>query len=119
MKKAFKIIFVIISILVLGVFILYVFTNKFERKVKVLDCEGTYYISLFDNSKETFGYNNAKVDVANCLCEKYQKNKSKYSKEVLKLYEDFNSEYKEKHPKPNIDSICKYKKDIFWKMYDL
>jgi len=118
MRKTFKIIFGIISILVLGVLFLYVFTNEFEKKIEVLDCEGIYYGKLFENSKETFGYNNAKVDVADCLCEKYQQNGGKYSKEILKLYEDFDSEYKEKHPKSNVDSICKYKKDIFWKMYD-
>lgn len=120
MKKTFKILLAVISIVIVGFLILYLFTNKFERKLNVLDCEGLYYSKIFENNEENLTCNNAKVDIAKCLCEKYQKNKNeKYKTEILKLYQEFDSEYKEKHPKPNIDSICKYKNEIFWKIYEL
>ena len=118
MKKTFKILLATMSILILGVFMLYIFTNDFERKLNILDCEGIYYSKIFENNEENLLYNNAKVDIAKCLCEKYQQNKSeKYKTEILKFYKEFDSEYKEQHPKPCIDSICKYKDEIFWKIY--
>ncbi len=118
MKKTFKILLAVISIVIVGVLILYLFTNNFERKLNVLDCKGVYYSKIFENNEGNLTYNNAKVDVAKCLCEKYQQNKNeKYKTEIFKLYQEFDSEYKEKHPKPSIDSICKYKDEIFWKIY--
>lgn len=117
MKKS-KIIKLLLGILGLGIFIFFLMSNDFEKKIKILDCEGIYYSKIYDNSKTDLSYINAKVDVTKCLCEKYEINKSeKYKTEILKLYENFESDYKEKHQKPNIDSICKYKDDIFWKMY--
>ena len=93
MKKIFKILLAVISILVVGVLMLYLFTNKFERKLNILDCEGIYYKGLFEKPKPgylDFSENNAKVDIANCLCEKYIKNKdTAYKKEIIKDF--FNS----------------------------
>ena len=103
---------------------LYLFTNKFERKLNILDCEGIYYKGLFEKPKPgylDFSENNAKADVALCLCEKYIINKdSVYRKEILKLYKtnSFNMRVI-KNPEKSIDSICKYRKEVFMKMYNL
>ena len=124
MKKNFKIIFGIISILVLGGFLLFIFTNEFKRTINVGDCEGIYYKKLFE--KPNKGYLemaeiNAKNDIGNCLCEKYERRKDPiYKKEILKIYHDVGMKW-EKHEKPkiNIDSICKYRNEIFFRMYDM
>lgn len=125
MSRRFKILFGIISIIIFGFFILFIFTNDFKRTVTVLDCEGIYYKKLFEKQKP--GYlevdeGNAKVDVANCLCEKYMITKDNaYKKEILKLYnEPFGGvRLIIKNPSKNIDTICKYRKEIFTKMYNL
>ena len=65
--------------------------------------------------------NNAKVDIANCLCEKYIKNKdTAYKKEIIKLYDNIGLKW-EKYEKPNInaDTICKYRGQIFIQAFDL
>ena len=124
MKKIFKILLAIISIVVVGVLMLYLFTNKFERKLNILDCEGIYYKGLFEKPKPgylDFSENNAKVDIANCLCEKYIKNKdTAYKKEIIKLYDNIGLKW-EKYEKPNInaDTICKYRGQIFIQAFDL
>ena len=66
---------------------LYLFTNKFERKLNVLDCEGVYYKGLFgsENSfKIESDINDAKGNIAKCLCEKYVINKKKEYKNPTK-----------------------------------
>lgn len=125
MNRRFKILFGIISIIVFGLFILFIFTNDFKRTITILDCEGIYYQRLFEKPQPGYleiGDSNAKVDVANCLCEKYLKSKNRiYKKEILKLYnEPFGSlRLVIKNPSKNIDTICKYRKEVFTKMYNL
>lgn len=124
MKKTFKILLAVISILIVGALMLYLFTNKFERKLNILDCEGTYNKKLFEKPGSgylDFSESNAKVDVANCLCEKYIKNKETvYKKEIVKLYNNIGLKWK-KYEKPNInaDTICKYRGQIFIHAFDL
>ena len=121
MKKIFKILLAIISIVVVGVLMLYLFTNKFERKLNVLDCEGVYYKGLFgsENSfKIESDINDAKGNIAKCLCEKYVINKKKeYKKEILILFEKYQGgivpDAIYKNPNHKIDSICKYREMIF------
>lgn len=121
-NKIIKIVFIIIAF---GGLIFFVLNHPFERKITILDCEGVYYKKLFE--KQEPGYlevdeDNAKVDVAICLCEKYMKKKdSLYKKEILRLYyEPFGGMRKTfSNPSKNIDSICKYRKDVFTKMYNL
>ena len=78
--------------------------------------------SLFTSSGYLdFSENNAKVDIANCLCEKYIKNKdTAYKKEIIKLYDNIGLKW-EKYEKPNInaDTICKYRGQIFIQAFDL
>lgn len=125
MNRRFKILLGIISIIIFGFFILFIFTNEFKRTITVLDCEGIYYQKLFEKPEPGYleiGDGNAKVDVANCLCEKYLKSKNRiYKKEILKLYnEPFGSiRLIIKNPSKNIDTICKYRKEVFTKMYNL
>lgn len=124
MKKTLKIIFGTISLLILGGFTLYIFTNEFKRTVKVGECEGIYYKKIFEKPKPGFldlSESNAKNDVALCLCEKYIVNKNaKYKTEIFKLYNEAGLRYsKFEKPKQNIDSICKYRNEIFFKMYDM
>ena len=89
MKKS-KIILLSIFTIVFGGLIYIVLNHSFERKIKVLDCEGVYHQKLFEKPKPgylDFSQSNAKVDVANCLCEKYMKNKdTAYKKEILNLF---------------------------------
>ena len=101
---------------------LYLFTNKFERKLNVLDCEGVYYKGLFEKPKPgylDFSIDNAKVEIANCLCEKYMKSKDvKYKKEILNLFENYKAitiipDAIYKNPRYKVDSICKYKNMVF------
>lgn len=123
MKKS-KIILLTIFTIVFGGLIYFVLNQPFERKIKVLDCEGVYYKKLFEKPEPgylDFSESNAKADVAICLCEKYIKNKdSVYRKEILKLYKtnSFNMRVI-KNPEKNIDSICKYREEVFMKMYNL
>lgn len=116
--------FAIISIIILGIFLLFIFTNEFKRTVKVGECEGIYYKKFFEKPDPGFidlSESNAKNDVALCLCEKYILNKNaKYKTEILKLYNKAGLRYsKFEKPKQNIDSICKYRNEIFFKMYDM
>ena len=121
MNRRFQILIGIISILVFGFFIKFIFTNEFKRTITVLDCAGIYYQKLFEKPESGYleiGDSNAKVDVANCLCEKYLKSKNRiYEKEILKLYnEPFGSiRLIIKNPSKNIDTICKYRKEVFTK----
>lgn len=115
---------IVISILVLGFLVLFIFTNDFKRKIKVLDCEGVYYAKIIEKREPgyiDFSVSNAKNDVANCLCEKYVKNKdANYKKEILKLYEEVGMKWKKYEvPKIDIDTICKHRNEIFFKMYDM
>jgi hypothetical protein len=74
---------VILLFLGLGILILFIFSNKFEKKITVLDCESFYYKKLFERPKPNYldvAEDNAKVDVAICLCEKYMKNKANLHK---------------------------------------
>ncbi|MFT3918166.1 hypothetical protein [Cloacibacterium sp.] len=124
MKKS-KIILLSIFTIVFGGLIYIVLNHSFERKIKVLDCEGVYHQKLFEKPKPgylDFSQSNAKVDVANCLCEKYMKNKdTTYKKEILRFYKEHFGGMRLiiKNPEKNIDSICKYRNQIFIKMYDL
>ncbi len=123
--KNYKIISLALIIVVFGGLIYFVLNHQFERKIKILDCEGVYYKGLFEKPKPgylDFAESNAKVDVAICLCEKYIKNKdSLHKKEILKLYnEPFGGiRLIMKNPLKNIDSICKYRNQVFTKMYNL
>ena len=120
-SKLITLVFLILTFVGLGYFIL---NYRFERKIKVLDCEGVYHKKLFEKPEPgylDFSESNAKADVAICLCEKYIKNKdSVYRKEILKLYKtnSFNMRVI-KNPEKNIDSICKYREEVFMKMYNL
>lgn len=121
--KALKITLAIFLILSLGILMLYIFTNNFERKIKILDCEGVYYSKIF--KKPDFYYlNNAVADVGNCLCEKYlTKKDTVYEKEVLKIFLTHRPVMTADHianaKEIKVDSICKYRRDIFIKMYDM
>ncbi len=124
MKKSIKVILGIISVLVVGFFIKFIFTNEFKRTITILDCEGVYYKKLVEKSKPgfiDFSETNAKMDIANCLCEKYNKNKSEnYKTEVLNIYKMKGWRWeKYETPKVNIDIICKYRKEVFAKSYNL
>ena len=59
------------------------------KKIKVLDCEGVDHQKLFEKPKPgylDFSIDNAKVEIANCLCEKYMKSKDvKYKKEIFSI----------------------------------
>lgn len=118
--KVLKITLAIFLILGLGLLMLYIFTNNFEKKIKILNCEGVYYSKIF--SEPDFYYlNNAKADVAMCLCEKYISTKDNaYKNEVLKCYSDSTyTLFKIRQSIINVDSICKNRKDIFIKVYDM
>lgn len=121
--KAINISATILLIIGLGIFMLYIFTNVFEKKYKILDCEGVYYSKLF-KEPESLVYNNTEAKIGICLCEKYMKNKSPlYENEILKLYQKH--KYKMipesiiKNKGSKIDTICKYRRDVFMKMYNL
>ncbi len=124
MKKS-KIILLSIFTIVFGGLIYFVLNHPFERKIKVLDCEGVYHQKLFEKPKPgylDFSIDNAKVEIANCLCEKYMKNKdTAYKKEILRFYKEPFGGMRLiiKNPEKNIDSICKYRNQIFIKMYNL
>lgn len=121
--KALKITLTILFFLVFGIVMLFIFTNDFERKIKILDCEGVYYSKVL--KKPDFYYlNNAVVDVGNCLCEKYMiKKDTVYEKEILKLFLTHRPIMTPDHIANakviKVDSICKYRSDIFIKMYDM
>ncbi|KFE98329.1 hypothetical protein IX39_12850 [Chryseobacterium formosense] len=121
--KALKITLTILFFLVFGIVMLFIFTNDFERKIKILDCEGVYYSKVL--KKPDFYYlNNAVVDVGNCLCEKYMTKKDTvYEKEILKLFLTHRPIMTPDHIANakviKVDSICKYRSDIFIKMYDM
>lgn len=123
MKKT-KIISIFLLILAFGGLVYIVLNHSFEKKIKILDCEGIYYKKLFEKPEPgylDFSESNAKVDVANCLCEKYIKNKdTAYKKEIIKLYNDIGLKW-EKYEKPNInaDTLCKNRGQIFIEAFDL
>lgn len=113
----------ILGCLFLGIVSLFALTNDFKRTIKILDCEGTYYDAVieFSDQSETIsemGRHNAKVDVANCLCEKYLSNKNKqYKEEIIKIYTELSDISVLEKDKKNADSICKDRDAIFFKMY--
>lgn len=124
MKKPIKVTLIIVSILVAGGLVLFIFANEFEKKIKILDCEGIYYVKVFEKPRPgyiDFSESNAEKEVAKCLCEKYIKNKDTvYKKEILKIYKMKGWRWeKYEPPKIDIDTICKYRNDIFIKQYDL
>lgn len=121
--KVLNIFALIILIIGLGILILYIFTNEFEKKYKILDCEGVYYSKLF-REPESLIYDNTEAEVGICLCEKYMKNKSPlYEKEILKLYQKKRFKMIPESIMENkgskIDTICKYRRNVFMKMYNL
>ncbi|MDR6159325.1 MULTISPECIES: hypothetical protein [Chryseobacterium] len=118
--KAINISAIIILIIGLGIFALYIFTNEFERKYKILDCEGVYYSKLF-GEPGGLEYQNTQADVGICLCEKYMKNKSSlYKDEILKLYQKhYFKLIIPENQGSKVDTICKYRKGVFMKMYNL
>ncbi|KFC24332.1 hypothetical protein [Chryseobacterium sp. FH1] len=123
MNRRFQILIGIISIIVFGFFILFIFTNDFKRKITVLDCEGVYYKKLFEKPKPgfiDFRESNVKMDIANCLCEKYNRNKSEnYKTEVLKIIKSYDNGERLLKNLKSIDTICKRRNEIFIKSYDL
>lgn len=123
MKKS-RIIKVSLGIIGLWILIFFIFTYKFEKKLKILDCESTYSEKLFEKPEPgylNFSESNAKNMVALCLCEKYILNKNKnYKNEILKLYEKQGIKYgRFQNSKSKIDSICKYRNQIFFKSFNL
>lgn len=114
---------IILLIFGLGIFICYIFTNEFEREYKILDCKGVYYSKLF-REPEDLTYDNTEAGIGVCLCEKYMKNKNPlYKNEILKLYQKHRfkmiRESIIKNQGSKIDTICKYRRDVFMKMYNL
>ena len=121
--KALKIFLAIFLILGLGISMLYIFANTFNMTYKVLDCEGGYSSRLFEK-EENLTFNNAKADVGICLCEKYMIKKDiVYEKEVLKMFLTHRPIMTKDHIANakviKVDSICKYRSDIFIKMYNM
>ena len=122
MMKKSKIISLFLLLPLLGGLIYFVLNHPFERKIKVLDCEGVYHQKLFEKPKPgylDFSIDTAKVESANCLCEKYMKSKDvKYKKEILNLFENYKAitiipDAIYKNPRYKVDSICKYKNMVF------
>lgn len=123
MKKTFKRILGIISFIVFGFFILFIFTNDFKRTITVLDCEGVYYKKLFEKPEPgflDFSEENARKEVAVCLCEKYLKNRNtQYKIEILKLYDEVGIKYPIYEKGNKIDSICNNRKYVFLELFNL
>lgn len=113
--KIISLLLVIIGLSCLGYFIL---NHSFKRKIKVLDCEASYFGKLF-NSVKTVEYRQEEAKVGICLCEKYMKNKEKiYKDEILTLFEENGGigiipDAIYKNPKNKVDSICAYRDMIF------
>ena len=120
--KIKKIISILIASILLIVLILFLFTYRFEEKIKILDCEANYKLEKSKPGYLDFSESNAKVEVANCLCEKYINTKEgKYKVEILKLYNEPFGGMRMiiKNPEKNIDTICKYRNEVFTKMHDM
>jgi len=108
MKKS-KIISLFLLLQLLGGLIYFVLNHPFERKIKVLDCEGVYHQKLFEKPKP--GYLDFSIDNA--------KNKdTAYKKEILNLFENYKAitiipDAIYKNPRYKVDSICKYRNMVF------
>ncbi|MFC6266826.1 hypothetical protein [Frigoriflavimonas asaccharolytica] len=116
-----KILIILSSIFLIGA-VVFVFNYSFLKKIEILDCEATYTVEKPEPGFLDVSEGNAKVEVALCLCEKYDINKETiYKNEILKLYDEPFGGFRLlfKNPEKNVDSICKYRNDVFTKMYNL
>jgi hypothetical protein len=120
--KISKIILIISLIFGLGILVVFLLKDNSKKKIKILDCEQTYKLDEPQPGFLEVSESNAKVDVAICLCEKYlQKKETKYKKEIIKLYKEPFGGIRSiiEKPEENVDSLCKYRNEVFTKMYNL
>lgn len=106
--------------LLVGIFL--ILTSSFQKKMKILGCEGTYHEAFFywnqeRNIIDSMEKENAKIDIIGCLCEQYEKNSSsEYAKEIEKISKDLHFTTDLKENQKNADFLCQNKKTIFIKM---
>lgn len=82
------------------------------KSITTLDCASTYKKSVFGKEYEGYNYHNAKIDIAKCLCEKYETDKNKtYEIEIRKILNEFEA-YKE-IKNDSVERICRDKEAIF------
>lgn len=104
----------IAAVLLLG--LLRLINPYIPHKIKVLDCEGTYHLSLFGRKYEGYAKHNAEMDVARCLCEKYNQSKDKrYEKEIRRIARE--NEMPLADTNFLIDSICNRRDALFFYWY--
>ena len=107
-SKTLKIVGSIICLLL----IFWLINPNITKNINTLNCKSTYKKSVFGREYEGYNYHNAKMDIANCLCEKYLTTKNKkYEIEIRKILNEFEAYHEIKHEP--IEKICKNKHATF------